>query len=63
MTDRIDLTLYVADPQLREALQTHGVVIASEAMAINWSVLSATGGEHQEDIDGKTVGLDLIVSA
>jgi len=62
VTDRIDLTLFVADSDLRSALLTHGESIASEAMASNWSVLESAGGAHQEEIDGKVVGFDIAVS-
>jgi isoleucyl-tRNA synthetase len=57
VTDRIALTWWSDDPEVRAAIAAHHDQIAAEVLAV--SVTEAAPGEAGFDLDGRTVGLRL----
>jgi isoleucyl-tRNA synthetase len=63
LTDRIRLRAHTADPNLREALETHRRWIASEVLATELVVADGPGdgSAHEVDIDGAVLAVELNV--
>ena len=61
ISDRILVVLHATDEQILSAVDSHKAYISAEVLADSISTRSEMGGQHQDQFDSYSIGIDIQV--